>query len=107
MKVGDQIEEAIAVHQTTSGVRQTPKARELLDMVRIPDAAMQFGAYPHQLSGGMRQRVMIAIALACTPKLVISDDATSGLDVTVQTQVLDLLKTMVAEKGADLIRASR
>jgi peptide/nickel transport system ATP-binding protein len=103
MKVGDQIEEAIAVHQTTSGVRQTPKARELLDMVRIPDAAMQFGAYPHQLSGGMRQRVMIAIALACQPQVLIADEPTTALDVTVQAQILSLLRELCDTLGLSIL----
>jgi oligopeptide/dipeptide ABC transporter ATP-binding protein len=75
--------------------------------VRIPDAERRFRAFPHELSGGMAQRVVIAIALACSPKLVISDDATSGLDVTVQTQVLDLLKGMVGDKGASALFITR
>ena len=75
--------------------------------MRIPDAERRFGAFPHELSGGMAQRVVIAIALSCSPKLVISDDATSGLDVTVQTQVLDLLKRMVGENGASALFITR
>jgi len=103
MKVGDQIEEAIAVHQKTSSARQTLKARELLEMVRIPDAAMQLGAYPHQLSGGMRQRVMIAIALACQPQVLIADEPTTALDVTVQAQILSLLRELCDTLGLSIL----
>jgi len=103
MKIGDQIEEAIAVHQRTPGARQTPKARELLEMVRIPDAAMQLGAYPHQLSGGMRQRVMIAIALACQPQVLIADEPTTALDVTVQAQILSLLRELCDTLGLSIL----
>src|SRR5205814_8692306 len=102
-KVGDQIEEAIAVHQRTSGAKQTLKARELLEMVRIPDAAIQLGAYPHQLSGGMRQRVMIAIALACQPQVLIADEPTTALDVTVQTQILSLLRELCDSLGLAIL----
>ena len=103
MKVGDQVEEAIAVHQRTSGARQTRKARELLEMVRIPDAAMQLGAYPHQLSGGMRQRIMIAIALACQPQVLIADEPTTALDVTVQAQILSLLRELCDTLGLSIL----
>ncbi len=103
MKVGDQIEEAIAVHQRTSGAKQTLKARELLEMVRIPDAAIQLGAYPHQLSGGMRQRVMIAIALACQPQVLIADEPTTALDVTVQAQILSLLRELCDTLGLSIL----
>jgi oligopeptide/dipeptide ABC transporter ATP-binding protein len=99
MKIGEQIDEAIAVHQRTSGARRTLKARELLELVRIPDAAMQLGAYPHQLSGGMRQRVMIAIALACQPQVLIADEPTTALDVTVQAQILSLLRALCETLG--------
>jgi len=103
MKVGDQVEEAIAVHQQTSGAKQTLEARQLLEMVRIPDAAMQLGAYPHQLSGGMRQRIMIAIALACQPQVLIADEPTTALDVTVQAQILSLLRELCDTLGLSIL----
>jgi oligopeptide/dipeptide ABC transporter ATP-binding protein len=103
MKIGEQIEEAIAVHQKAAGARPTLKARELLEMVRIPDAAMQLGAYPHQLSGGMRQRVMIAIALACQPQVLIADEPTTALDVTVQAQILSLLRELCDTLGLSIL----
>ncbi len=107
LPVGRQISNVIYYHL---GVRRAEADRRALDMlraVRIPDAERRFGAFPHELSGGMAQRVVIAIALSCSPKLVISDDATSGLDVTVQTQVLDLLKRMVGENGASALFITR
>jgi peptide/nickel transport system ATP-binding protein len=103
LKVGEQIEEAIAVHEGLAGAGRTRKARELLEMVRIPDAALQLGAYPHQLSGGMRQRVMIAIALACRPKVLIADEPTTALDVTVQAQILSLLRELCDTLGLSIL----
>jgi oligopeptide/dipeptide ABC transporter ATP-binding protein len=93
-RIGDQIAEAVRVHDGGSGAAAMARARELLEMVRIPDAALQLSAYPHQLSGGMRQRVMIAIALACRPQLLIADEPTTALDVTVQFQILGLLREL-------------
>jgi oligopeptide/dipeptide ABC transporter ATP-binding protein len=107
LPVGRQISNIVFYHMGVSRAEADRRALEMLRAVRIPDAERRFAAYPHELSGGMAQRVVIAIALACAPKLVISDDATSGLDVTVQTQVLDLLKAMVAEKGASALFITR
>ncbi len=103
MKIGEQIEEAIAVHQKTPGAKRTMSPRGLLEMVRIPDAAMQLGAFPHQLSGGMRQRVMIAIALACQPQVLIADEPTTALDVTVQAQILSLLRELCDTLGLSIL----
>jgi len=102
MRVGDQIAEAMTVH---GGDRTDARQRavRLLDAVRIPDAEQRIRDYPHQLSGGMRQRVMIAIALACHPALVIADEPTTALDVTVQAQVLDLLRELKARFNLALL----
>ena len=105
--VGRQISN-IAYHHLNISRREADRmALDMLRAVRIPDPERRANAYPHELSGGMAQRVVIAIALTCSPKLVISDDATSGLDVTVQAQVLDLLQTMVREKGAAALFITR
>ena len=102
MRVGDQIAEALTVHGHGTGEAHN-RAVELLNAVRIPDAARRARDYPHQLSGGMRQRVMIAIALACHPALVIADEPTTALDVTIQAQVLDLLRDLRAQYNLALL----
>ncbi|MFN7917637.1 MAG: ABC transporter ATP-binding protein [Vicinamibacterales bacterium] len=92
--VGDQIIEALTVHGVAGGDAARARALELLDAVRIPNAASRLRDYPHQLSGGMRQRVCIAIAIACRPALLIADEPTTALDVTIQAELLDLLREM-------------
>ncbi len=101
--VGDQIVEAIRRHR--GGTRAEAKARaiEMLRRVRIPAPEKRFADYPHKLSGGMRQRVMIAMALACDPELLIADEPTTALDVTIQAQVLDLMRGLRAETGAAIM----
>jgi oligopeptide/dipeptide ABC transporter ATP-binding protein len=94
--IGDQIAETLIVHRRATKREARTRAIELLQAVRIADAAARVDDYPHQLSGGMRQRVLIAMALACRPSLVIADEPTTALDVTIQAQVLDLLREMKA-----------
>ena len=103
MRVGDQIAEALTVHGLADRNAAWRRAAELLDAVHVPDAARRVRDYPHQLSGGMRQRVMIAIALACHPALVIADEPTTALDVTIQAQVLDLLRELRARYNLALL----
>ena len=90
--IGNQIEETLAVHGIARGRAARERAVELLDAVSIPDASRRVRDYPHQLSGGLRQRALIALALACNPALVIADEPTTALDVTIQAQILDLLR---------------
>ena len=96
MRVGDQIAEALIVHGLASAAAARTRAIELLEAVRITEPSRRVHDYPHQLSGGMRQRVMIAIALACQPPLVIADEPTTALDVTIQAEVLELLRELKA-----------
>jgi oligopeptide/dipeptide ABC transporter ATP-binding protein len=88
---GEQIREAIALHQKLGRKESKKKAVEMLRLVRIPDPEKRYGSYPHQMSGGMRQRVMIAMALSCQPKLLIADEPSTALDVSVQAQIIELL----------------
>jgi len=103
MRVGDQIAEALLVHGKATRAEARSRAVELLEAVKITDAVRRVRDYPHQLSGGMRQRVMIAIALACRPPLVIADEPTTALDVTIQAQVLELLRELKARYNLALL----
>jgi oligopeptide/dipeptide ABC transporter ATP-binding protein len=93
-RIGDQIVEALRLHQNMGRKEATKRAVEMLELVRIPRAERVVQDYPHQLSGGMRQRAMIAMALACNPKLLIADEPTTALDVTIQAQVLSLMNDL-------------
>jgi oligopeptide/dipeptide ABC transporter ATP-binding protein len=101
--VGEQIAETIRCHESVSRSEARRRSIEILDSVGIPDAAARVRSYPHELSGGMRQRVAIAIALACNPALVIADEPTTALDVTIQAQVLELLEELCRERGVAVL----
>ncbi|MCC7272617.1 MAG: ABC transporter ATP-binding protein [Alphaproteobacteria bacterium] len=101
--VGDQIIEAITAHLDLGAAAARERALAMLRKVRIPSPERRIAAYPHQLSGGMRQRVMIAMALACDPKLLIADEPTTALDVTIQAQILDLMRLLRDETGTAII----
>ncbi|BAS27354.1 ABC transporter ATP-binding protein [Limnochorda pilosa] len=101
--VGDQIMEAIILHQKLNKREARERAIEMLKLVGIPDPDRRVDEYPHQMSGGMRQRVMIAMALSCNPKLLIADEPTTALDVTIQAQILDLMRRLRSEVGAAII----
>ncbi len=103
LTIGRQIRETLETHFDMNRKEAEARAAELLDRVGIPSARARLRDYPHQFSGGMRQRAMIAIALACEPKLLIADEPTTALDVTIQAQILDLLRELVAEENAALI----
>ncbi len=103
MKIGTQIEESLSLHTALSKANQQKRAMELLTDVGIQDPKLTYDQFPHELSGGMRQRAMIAIALACKPALVIADEPTTALDVTIQAQILDLLKELQKEMKSGII----
>ncbi len=103
LPVGEQIVETLRVHQKLDRATARKRALEMLEWVRIPAADRRIDEYPHQLSGGMRQRVMIAIAIACQPKLLIADEPTTALDVTIQAQILELLHELQRELGMGIL----
>jgi len=106
MRIGSQIAEAVRAHRSASKAQARQQAVDLLRQVHMPLPERRCAEYPHQLSGGMRQRVMIAIALACRPKLLIADEATTALDVTTQAQIMELLLELQAELGMALVLIS-
>ena len=101
--IGLQVTEVLERHKGLSRKAATPLAREMLEKVGIPDPIRRLKDYPHQLSGGMRQRALIAMALACEPRLLIADEPTTALDVTIQAQILALLKDLVEDTGTALV----
>ncbi len=103
MRVGAQITENIREHENLTSRQARQKAADLLGMVGIPTPAKRLDDYPHQFSGGMRQRVMIAMALSCSPQLIIADEPTTALDVTIQAQIVELIKSLQAELGTAVI----
>ena len=103
LTIGRQITETLELHQNMTRAQARERAAELIRMVGIPDAASRLKDYPHQFSGGMRQRVMIAMALSCNPKLIIADEPTTALDVTIQAQILELMRELAQQFGTALI----
>ena len=101
--VGEQIAEAVRIHEGSDRKTSMARAREMFDLVRIPEADKRIGQYPHEMSGGMRQRVMIAIGLCCGPRLLIADEPTTALDVTIQAQILGLIKQLQVETGTAMM----
>ena len=103
LTIGRQIAEALVLHRGMKRKAALERAVEMLTLVNIPEAARRIEQYPHQLSGGMRQRVMIAMALACNPRLLIADEPTTALDVTIQAQILDLMRGLKEKPGAAIV----
>lgn len=103
LTIGHQLVEPLKLHLGMSQAQAEARAAELLEMVGIPNASERLGDYPHQFSGGMRQRVMIAMALSCSPQILIADEPTTALDVTIQAQILDLMRSMRKEMGTSVI----
>jgi len=101
--VGSQIAEAVRLHTDLRGAAARDRARDMLARVGIPDAKRRYGQYPHELSGGMRQRAMIAMALSCRPALLIADEPTTALDVTIQAQILELMRDLQADLGMSIL----
>jgi oligopeptide/dipeptide ABC transporter ATP-binding protein len=103
VRVGNQVVEAVRLHERVSAPEARERARALFEEVGIPDPAARLEAYPHQLSGGLKQRVMIAMALATEPEILIADEPTTALDVTVQAQILDLLRRLQRDRGMAIL----
>ena len=106
MTIGGQIVEALQIHDRAHGGEAKERSLDLLRIVGIPDPKSRFDAYPFQMSGGMRQRAMIAMAIACEPELLIADEPTTALDVTIQAQIMDLLRRLRNEMGMAVILIS-
>ena len=103
LTIESQLAEPLKIHTGLSASAANDRAQELIDMVGIPDSKTRLKQYPHELSGGQRQRIMIAMAMACAPRLLIADEATTALDVTIQAQILDLMQEVTEQSGAALL----
>ena len=103
LTIESQLAEPLKIHTGLSASAANDRAQELIDMVGIPDSKTRLKQYPHELSGGQRQRIMIAMAMACAPRLLIADEATTALDVTIQAQILDLMQEVTEKSGAALL----